>query len=94
MTTIIEDLRGVVVGVGDTIAYAAHDGRSTGMRVGKIVEIVEASRRPFRFQGELKGYTDVPTKIRVAIEHSNREDSSHPAVLIHADMKRFVKVSP
>jgi hypothetical protein len=95
MSTIIEDLRGEAVAVGDTIAYAAHDGRSTGMRIGTVLEIVEAGRRPSK---HLKAYRDVPTMLKVRVEHSNRDDSAKVRArsisVIHADMKRFVKVTP
>lgn len=81
--------------VGDTIAYAAHDGRSTGMRIGTVLEIVEAGRR---FSKYLKTYKDYPTMVKVRVSLANRDTSakitSRDISLIHADMQRFVKVTP
>ena len=91
----VEDLRGEPVAVGDTIAYAAHDGRSTGMRIGTVLEIVEAGRRPSKY---LKAYKDYPTLLRVQVvqaSHDPRAKVRNRTIsLIHADMQRFVKVTP
>jgi hypothetical protein len=82
----VEDLRGVFVKVGDTIAYAATDGRSGGMRVGTVLEIVPEHPSP-------NGYSNVPTKLRVSVEHSSGywyKDAK--PTLIQADFKRFVRI--
>jgi len=95
----VEDLRGEPVAVGDTIAYAAHDGRSTGMRIGTVLEIVEAGRRPIEGRNNLPTeYKDHPTMVRVQVHHASHDPRAkvrnRTISLIHADMQRFVKVTP
>lgn len=95
----VEDLRGETVEVGDTIAYAAHDGRSTGMRIGTVLEIVEAGRRPMKtLRSVPTQYKDHPTMLRVQVAHANHDPRAKKrnrnVSLIHADMQRFVKVTP
>lgn len=91
----VPDLRGDPVGVGDTIAYAATDGHSGGLRVGKVVEIVEARNTFDRWDKEKEYPNKQPTKIRVSVEHTSGLYSGveGKTTLIQADFKRFVKVS-
>jgi len=91
----VEDLRGELVAVGDTIAYACHGGMSVGMRIGTVIEIVEAGRRPMKTpHGYVQRYRDAPTMLRVHVEHTNKVDMRRMDTLIQADMRRFVKVTP
>ena len=87
MTEKIEvgDIRGDLVSVGDKIAYAVRQGNSAALRVGTIVGIVPKHTRDFKYQGESKGVTMIPTKIKVALE-----DGSTTTILAY--LKRFVKV--
>lgn len=86
MTVEVPDLRGDLVKVGDTIAYAATDGRSGGLRVGEVIAIV-----PSR-EGEY-GNT-IPTKLKVSVDHSSGYWAPEKPTLITASFKRFVKVGP
>ena len=86
----VPDLRGDYVKVGDTIAYAATDGRSGGIRVGKIISIKEAHEK-----AESHGYTrKVPTKLRVDVAFSSGYWTPGKPTIIDASLKRFVKVGP
>lgn len=88
MTVEVPDLRGDYVKVGDTIAYAATDGRSGGIRVGKIIGIIEA-----HVKEESYGYTrKVPTKLRVEVAFSSGYWKPEKPTTIDASLKRFVKV--
>lgn len=89
IVTEVPDLRGDLVTVGDTIAYAATDGRSGGIRVGKILKITEAHTRDDKYWG-----TDhkVPTKLQVAVEFSSGYWAPEQPTTIDASLKRFVKV--
>lgn len=82
------DLTGRPVVVGDRIAYAATDGRSSGLRVGKITEIVEAHQKVEKYWT-----TEVPTKLRVEVEVSSGFVTIGKPVLIEAGFKRFVKLA-
>lgn len=85
----VEDLRGVFVKVGDTIVYGATDGRSAGMRIGKVIEIVWGHEKP-----ESYGYTrKVPTKLRVEVEISSGYGIPAKPTLIEASFKRFVRIA-
>lgn len=87
MITEVPDIRGDLVGVGDTIAYAATDGRSSAMRVGKITEVVDAhTKKEFGFE-----YA-VPVKLRVQVEYSTGYGTPKKPVIIDPSFKRFVKV--
>lgn len=88
--TEVADLRGDLVTVGDTIAYAATDGRSGGIRVGKILEIVEAHQKPY-YRGS-DYMVDVPTKLKVEVDFSSGYWKPGKPTLIDASLKRFVKV--
>lgn len=87
----VPDLRGDYVKVGDTIAYAATDGRSGGIRVGKIISIKEAHTKDDKYWGE--GHK-VPTKIRVDVAFSSGYWTPGKPTIIDASLKRFVKVGP
>lgn len=82
----VPDLRGVFVKAGDTIAYAATDGRSGGLRVGTVLEIVPAHPSP-------NGYSEVPTKLRVSVDHSSGYWAPEKPTLIQASFKRFVRIA-
>jgi hypothetical protein len=88
----VEDLRGQQVGVGDTIAYAATDGRSGGLRIGKVIEIVWAHPSFQRWDKEREYPSTVPTKLRVQVEHTTGYSYIEKPALIHAEFKRFVKI--
>ena len=92
--TAVRDLRGEDVKVGDTIAYAATDGRSGGMRVGKVVEIVPPRDTFDRWDKEKKYPNRQPTKLKVSVEHTSGLYSGieGKTTLIQADFKRFVLV--
>ena len=93
--TEVPDLRGDLVKVGDTIAYAATDGRSGGLRVGKIVEIVPEHEGFERWDKEKQYGHTVPTKLKVSVEHTSGLYSGveGKTTSIQASLKRFVKVS-
>lgn len=93
--TEVEDLRGVFVKEGDTIAYAATDGRSGGMRVGKVVEIIP-ERDTFDRWDKEKAYPNrQPVKLRVSVEHTSGLYSGveGKTTLIQAGFKRFVRIA-
>lgn len=92
MTETVEDLDGKQVGVGDRIAYAATDGRSSGLRVGTVLEVVQAHKKDHIVRGELYWSTDVPTKLRVSVESSSGYGTPSKPTLIEASFKRFVKL--
>ena len=87
MTDRVMDLTGKMVKVGDTIAYAATDGRSAGLRVGKVTEIVDAHQKV-----EKHWTRDVPLKIRVLVDQSSGYWAPEKPVLIEAGFRRFVLV--
>ena len=88
MSDFVLDLEDRVVRVGDRIAYAATDGRSAGLRTGKVTEIVPEHEKP-----ESYGYTrKVPTKIRVKVDKSSGYWAPEKPVLIEAGFKRFVRL--
>lgn len=95
ITIEVADLRGDLVGVGDTIAYAATDGRSGGLRVGKIVEIVAARDTFDRWDKEKEYPTMQPTKLKVSVGHTSGLYSGveGKTTFIQASFKRFVKVA-
>lgn len=82
----VADIRGDLVGVGDTIAYSVRDGDMAGFRVGVISEVVPAKEGMYS--------TKVPTKLRVVVAHSSGYGLPEKPVLINASLKRFVKVGP
>lgn len=92
--TEVPDLRGDLVGVGDTIAYAATDGRSGGIRVGKIVGIVPEHEGFERWDKEKEYGHTVPTKLKVSVEHTSGlyGGVEGKTVSINAEFKRFVKL--
>lgn len=81
----VPDLQGVDVRVGDRIAYAATDGRSGGLRLGRVLAIVEAQ------QADWRGELDV--KLRVEVEASTGYGAPDRPTLIRAEFKRFVKLA-
>lgn len=93
MSESVPDLRGNPVAVGDTIVYGATDGRSAGMRIGKVIEIVWAkeSHHAWDTKKEYDQFTK-PTKLRVEVEISSGYDTPSKPVLIEAGFKRFVKL--
>lgn len=91
MITEVEDLRGVFVKVGDTIAYAATDGRSGGMRVGTVLEIIPEHKKPESWGKEY--FRTVPTKIKVAVGASSGYWAPEKPTLIQASFKRFVRIA-
>ncbi len=88
----VKDLRGEQVVVGDTIAYAAVDGRSANLRIGTVIEIVPERVTHDRWDTEKKYGTMKPCKVRVEVTKSAFSGIDKPA-LIQADFKRFVKLS-
>lgn len=89
----VEDLTGQPVGVGDTIAYAATDGRSGGIRVGKVLKIIESHKKwaSWDKEKEYGGHT-VPTKLQVDVEFSSGYWKPGKPTLIDSSLKRFVLV--
>lgn len=87
----VPDLRGEHVNVGDTIAYAAVDGRSAMIRIGTVTEIVWSHKRPDAYNSDY--LVEIPTKLRVEVDHSSGYGKPGKPVLIQADFKRFVKVA-
>jgi hypothetical protein len=82
-TDYVLDLDNKPVVVGDRVAYAAVDGRSSALRLGKVIEIRAAHKKD--------KYTDVPVKLRIEVEVSSGYKVTAP-VLIEAGMQRFVKI--
>lgn len=93
MTEVL-DLRGEAVKVGDTIAYAATDGRSGGMRVGKLVKIVEAHETEVVYDHLSSYTTSVPLKIQVSVEHTSGVfgRALGKTITIDPSLKRFVLI--
>ena len=92
--TEVEDLRGTFVKVGDTIAYAATDGRSGGIRVGKILKIIESHQKWESWDKEHQySPRTVPTKLQVEVAFSSGYWAPEKPTTIDASLKRFVKVS-
>lgn len=87
MSAEVPDLRGDYVTVGDTIAYAATDGRSSGLRVGKIVKITEKK--------VTESWHKPGFRLTVSVDYTssiyNRAEGATPS--IDASLKRFVKVN-
>lgn len=81
---VVQDLRGDWVKVGDTIAYAATDGRSGGIRVGKVIEIVPAH--------ESKWGNEIPPKLKVDVGFSSGYWVPGKPTVIDSTLKRFVKI--
>ena len=89
MSLEVADLRGDLVGAGDTIAYAATDGRSSAMRVGKILEVIEPHiKKEYGFEHT------VSVKLRVEVEYTTGFSRAKRPVVIDPSFKRFVKVGP
>ena len=91
MTEVVEDLRGNTVNVGDTIVYGATDGRSAGLRIGKIIEIVweRAEYHKWDTKKEFSKHI-IPTKLKVQVEYNNGYGKIEKPTLIEAAFKRFV----
>lgn len=85
MSNEVPDLRGDLVTVGDTIAYAATDGRSSGLRVGKVIEVVPPT---WGFKS-----WKTPPKLRVEVVVTTGYGLPAKPTLIDASLKRFVKVN-
>lgn len=93
MTETVEDLDGKQVGVGDRIAYAVTEGRSACVRIGTVVEIVEAHPYYEKWDKDKEYPSEVPTKLRVQVEKSAFGSLwSDKPTLIQASFKRFVKL--
>jgi hypothetical protein len=89
----VTDLRGEIIGVGDTIAYAVTQGRSANLRIGTVVEIVWSHEKPY-YAGSDSTHT-VPTKLRVQVDKSAFGSLySDKPTLIEAGFQRFVKLPP
>jgi len=87
----VKDLRGEKVVVGDTIAYAAVDGRSANLRIGTVTKIVPEHIKFSKWDTDKKYGDTRPCKLWVEVEKSAFSGISKPA-LIQADFKRFVKL--
>lgn len=92
VTDRVFDLRNEMVKVGDTIAYAATDGRSSGLRVGKVIEIVSEHQKFDSWDKEKEYPRTVPLKIRVLVDQSSGYWAPEKPVLIEAGFRRFVKL--
>lgn len=91
----VEDLRGSEVRVGDEIAYAVTVGRSGNLRIGTVVEIVDAHESFERWDKDHEYPNKVPTKLRVQVEKSAFGSLySDKPTLIDATFKRFVRLTP
>lgn len=81
------DLDGKLVTVGDRIAYAATDGRSSGLRIGTVLKVTPAHAKDDR------GYPrSVPTKLTVEVAASSGYWAPEKPVSINAEFRRFVKL--
>jgi hypothetical protein len=83
----VGDIRGDLVSVGDTIAYAVREGNTAALRVGTVLEIVP---KPKTYTTKLESS---PYKLRVQVEWDNSlwGVPDKPS-LIDANLRRFVKV--
>lgn len=90
----VPDLRGDYVKVGDMIAYAATDGRSSGLRIGKVLEILPERETYHDWDTDKQYPRKVPTKLRVDVAFSTGYGVPEKPTLIEAGFKRFVKVGP
>ena len=81
---VITDLLGVEVKLGSRIAYSAADGRSSGLRIGHVLEIVPGREQEY-------GYA-IPTKLRVSVEHTTSYGIPAKPTLIDPGFKRFVVI--
>ena len=88
----VEDLRGVFVKEGDTIAYAATDGRSGGLRVGLVLEVIPAHTKHKKWGSDTYP-VEVPAKIKVAVQASSGYWAPEKPTLIQASFKRFVRIA-
>lgn len=88
----VPDLDGKRVIAGMRIAYAATDGRSSGLRIGKVVEIVAARLSFYRWDKEKEYPNKVPCKLRVEVQESSGYGTPSKPVLIEAGFKRFVRL--
>ena len=86
------DLDNKVTKVGDRLAYAAIDGRSSALRIGKLIEIRVAHVKYDSWDKEKRHGNDVPVKLRIEVEMDNQGHKMSKPVLIEAGMKRFVKL--
>lgn len=88
--SVVEDMLGIKVVVGDRIAYAVTAGRSGDLVVGEVVG--------FQWSKAELNYSSPRHILKIKIKEEKRSTgySSHTGrpVLIHADMKRFVKMEP
>lgn len=92
MTEVL-DLRGEAVQVGDTIAYAATDGRSGGIRVGKVLQIIPEHKKWDSWDKEREyGGRTVPTKLQVDVEFSSGYWKPGKPTLIDSTLRRFVLI--
>ena len=94
MADFVLDLEDRVVHVGDRIAYAATDGRSSGLRTGKVTDIIPAHTKYDSKADEREGRwgREVPTKIKVQVDKSSGYWAPEKPVLIEAGFKRFVRL--
>lgn len=88
----VVDLDGKRVIVGDRIAYAATDGRSAGLRIGKVIEIRAAHKKPRVYDGEVLYESAVPVKLRVEVQENTGYGKPEKPTLIEAGFKRFVRL--
>jgi hypothetical protein len=93
LSDFVLDLEDRVVRVGDRIAYAATDGRSSGLRTGTVTAIIPAHTKYASKADEREGWgRDVPAKIRVQVDKSSGYWAPEKPVLIEAGFKRFVRL--
>jgi hypothetical protein len=88
----VPDLDDKPVRAGDRIAYAVTQGRSGQLRIGTVLELVEAHESFERWDKEKKYPNKVPTKLRVLVDTSAFGSGPSKPVLIEAGFKRFVKL--
>lgn len=88
----VVDLDGNEVRVGDRVAYAGVDGRSSGLRIGTVLDI-RAKHDKFDRWDKLRQYpTSVPCKLRVDVEKSTGYADMEKPTLIQVSFKRFIKI--
>jgi len=87
----VEDLQGNMVQVGDTIVYGATDGRSGGIRVGKVIKLTpeHITTDDDRYWGS--GHKK-PAKLTVEVSASSGYWAPEKPTSIDASLKRFVRL--
>lgn len=91
MSDFVLDLDDKEVRVGDRIAYAATDGRSGGLRTGRVLSVIpeRVTTESDKYWGE--GHK-VPAKLKVSVEKSSGYWKPEKPTIIDATLKRFARL--